>query len=66
MGLFGDIGSGEYARMMDRPFSEVVAEHLILLGPVPTDLRERIRYFESVERLLGDLAAFYSEPVFES
>jgi DNA-binding MarR family transcriptional regulator len=55
----------EYAKMTDRPFSEVVAQYPILLGPEPTDLMGKIRYYESVERLFGDLATFYSEPVFE-
>jgi len=56
---------GEYAKMTGRPFSEVVAEYPILLEPVPTDVKGMIRYFESFERLFGDLATFHSGPVFE-
>jgi len=56
-----------YAEITGRPFSEVEQEYPILLEPVPTDVNDRIRYFESAERLFEDLATFYSgRPVFES
>jgi DNA-binding MarR family transcriptional regulator len=55
-----------YAVVTGRPFSDVVREYPILLRPMPTDVKGRIRYFESVARLFGDLATFYSgPPVFE-
>jgi len=55
------------AKMIGRPLSEVAAEYPILLEPTPTDVKGRIRYFESAERLFGDIATFRSgSPVFES
>ena len=55
-----------YAEITGRSFSEVAMEYPILLRPMPTDVTDRIRYFESLARLFGDLATFYSgPPVFE-
>jgi DNA-binding MarR family transcriptional regulator len=55
-----------YARIKRRPFSEVAREYVILLQPTPTDVEGMIRYLESLARLQGDLATFYSgPPVFE-
>ena len=55
-----------YADMTGRPFDEIALEYAILLRP-PTDARDMIRYFESLARLMGELATFYSgPPVFES
>jgi len=57
----------KHAKETRRPLSEIVENYPILLGPVPTDLRGKIRYFESAERLFGDLVTFHSGPsVFES
>lgn len=55
-----------YTKMTGRPFSDVAREYLILLRPMPTDVKGRIRYVESLAMLCGDLATFYSgPPVFE-
>jgi hypothetical protein len=55
-----------YAEKTGRPFSEVAREYPILLRPMPTDVTDMIRYVESLARLFGDLATFYSgPPVFE-
>jgi NRPS condensation-like uncharacterized protein len=54
----------EYAEKTGRPFLEVAQEYAILLRPrpAPTDADGGIRYFESLERLYGDLATAYSGP----
>jgi DNA-binding MarR family transcriptional regulator len=55
-----------YAEITGRPFSEVAREYPILLRPMLTDVEGMIRYDESIARLFGDLATFYSgPPVFE-
>jgi len=56
----------EYAKEAGRPFSEVAREYAVLLRPW-TDVNGKIRYFEDLVRLFGDLATFYSgPPMFES
>jgi len=55
-----------YAKLTGKTFSKVAIEYAILLRPW-TNVEGKIRYYESLTRLLGDTATFYSgPPVFES
>lgn len=55
----------DYAELTGQLFSEVLLEYDILLRPW-TDVEGMIKYYESLTRLHGDLATFYSgPPVFE-
>jgi hypothetical protein len=50
------------AKMTGRSFPEVALQYAVLLRPLPTDTEGRIKWLESVSRLLGELATCYSGP----
>jgi DNA-binding MarR family transcriptional regulator len=55
-----------YAAVTERSFAEVALEYAFLLRPMPSNREGKIRYLETLSKILGDLATHYESPLFES